>query len=81
MRQPGKREDLHRRAQNNNGRDKVPRVVYTESEKCEFIGALSIDMREGVDWIASHLSPDDVFLISDLEAWVEDNGYTKEDER
>lgn len=31
-----------------------------------------------IAWIATNLSPDDVFSTKELQGWAEDNGYTKE---
>lgn len=31
-----------------------------------------------VEFIGNELEPDDVFSISQLETWAENNGYTKE---
>lgn len=31
-----------------------------------------------IDWISSEFDPDDIFDTKKLEAWAEENGYTKE---
>ena len=46
--------------------------VTTSSE----VSSAALD--EAIAWISSNLDPDDVFSKSDLEAWAENNGYTKE---
>lgn len=34
-------------------------------------------LAEAIEWIKSNLDPTDVFDISDLEEWAEDNDYVK----
>ncbi len=36
-------------------------------------------LEDAVDWVSSRLTPEDVFHISELEEWAEDNGYVKEE--
>ena len=33
---------------------------------------------EAIDWVSRNLSPEDVFSAKELEAWAENNGFTKE---
>ena len=34
-------------------------------------------LEESIEWISTHLSPDDVFSESDMEQWAADNGYVQ----
>jgi hypothetical protein len=31
-----------------------------------------------IEWIARHLTPDQVFTDADLRVWAHDNGFTEE---
>ena len=35
-------------------------------------------LKNAISWIATNLSPEDVFPEEDLEAWAEANGYKKD---
>ena len=39
----------------------------------EVIGTAILET--AVDWIQKNMAPDDVFHISDLKVWAEENGY------
>jgi len=55
-------------------------MVTSRAQDKKFIVDIIPDtlLEESIEWIASHLSPEDVFSVSDLESWAEDNGYIKE---
>lgn len=39
----------------------------------EVIGATVLEM--AVEWIQRNMAPDEVFHVSDLKVWAEENGY------
>lgn len=52
-------------------------MFYTNQER-EFLQALlpSETLQVAVDWIQSHLDPEDVFTEDQLSGWAVNNGYT-----
>jgi len=36
------------------------------------------DMHFVIEWVGDNFNPEDVFKATQLEAWAESNGYTKE---
>ena len=37
-------------------------------------------LEEAIEWIASNMSPEDVFSDDDLETWAIDSNFTKEEQ-
>ena len=54
--------------------------MATAKQNSDFLGAImpQYPLDEAIDWISENLSPEDVFSDKDLEAWAENNDYTKE---
>ena len=46
----------------------------------ESVFDVSSALDNAIDWISDNLNPEDVFPVSDLETWAEENNYIKEDE-
>jgi len=51
--------------------------MTTSKEDRDFIESVISQslLEEAIDWIASHMSPEEVFPDSDLELWAKDNGF------
>lgn len=53
----------------------------TRKQNSDFIENVmsSSFLEDCISWIATHLSPEDVFSKKDLEAWAEENDYVKKE--
>ncbi len=37
-------------------------------------------LESAIDWITGNMAPDEVFHVSDLKTWAEENGYQLKEE-
>ena len=56
----------------------MPTYQDEQMFKSEVVGNDLLD--NAISWIKASLHPDEVFDLSDLEAWAEDNGWTRVEE-
>lgn len=55
--------------------------MSTYKQDREFIASvIGTDLlQNAIDWIASNMSPEDIFTKDQLESWAESNDYKKEE--
>ena len=53
---------------------RTPTTTRQDADFNESVISRSL-LEESIEWISSHLSPEDVFSDSDLVCWATENGY------